>query len=56
MKESRPADVGIVLFGIQRDGGDFIGAPSASDKVEAGDVVMVYGKDEDIKEIALSGS
>ena len=56
LKESRPADVGIVLFGIQRDGGDFVGAPSASDKVEAGDVVMVYGKDEDIKEIALSGS
>jgi hypothetical protein len=47
--ESRPSDAGIVVLGIYRDKGEFLGAPDKDSRVEAGDVLMVYGRDEDVK-------
>ena len=52
LRESRPADKGSVLLGLLKTDGQVIGAPGASDKVEAGDVITVYGKDDAILEVA----
>ncbi len=55
LQESRPADDGIVVLGIQKGGGDYIGAPGPLDQIETGDVIMVYGKDEAISDVARCG-
>ena len=47
--ESRPSDAGIVVLGIYRVEGEFLGAPDKDSRVEEGDVLMVYGRDEDVK-------
>lgn len=52
LKNSRPADHGIIVLGITRKGGDFIGAPGPDDAIRLGDVVTVYGRDDDIKKVA----
>lgn len=52
LKNSRPADHGIIVLGITRKGGDFIGAPGPDDAIRVGDVVTVYGRDDDIKKVA----
>ena len=49
--ESRPSDAGIVVLGIYRDDGDFLGAPDKDSCVEEGDVLMVYGRDEDVRQV-----
>lgn len=51
--ETRPSDVGVVVLGIYRKDGSFTGAPDKDTKVGLGDVLMVYGRDEDVKK-ALS--
>jgi len=43
---SRPSDQGIVILGIYHEGKLFEGAPNKNAKIEAGDVVMVYGSEE----------
>jgi hypothetical protein len=52
LKESRPSDRGIIVLGINRQSGDFIGAPGPNDQIQVGDVITVYGRDEDIALIA----
>lgn len=52
--EVRPADVGVIVLGIYRDKGDFVGAPQKDTVIEKGDVLMVYGRDEDVTK-ALEG-
>ncbi len=44
----RPADVGVIVLGIYRDNGDFVGAPQKDTVIAKGDVLMVYGRDEDV--------
>lgn len=44
----RPADAGVIVLGIYRDNGDFVGAPQKDTVIEKGDVLMVYGRDEDV--------
>ncbi|MGJ8695518.1 MAG: TrkA C-terminal domain-containing protein [Verrucomicrobiaceae bacterium] len=46
--ESRPSDVGVVVLGIYRAEGEFVGAPDKNAMVHEGDVLMVYGKNEDV--------
>lgn len=54
--EVRPADVGVIVLGIYRDNGDFIGAPQKDTRVEVGDVLMVYGRDEEVtKALGIEG-
>jgi len=48
--ETRPSDQGVVILGIYRTGGGFEGAPKRDTMVEEEDVLMVYGKEEDLKE------
>ncbi|MGC6426927.1 MAG: TrkA C-terminal domain-containing protein [Akkermansiaceae bacterium] len=47
--ETRPSDAGVVVLGIYREDGSFTGAPNKDTKVELGDVLMVYGRAEDVK-------
>jgi hypothetical protein len=47
--EARPADEGLIVLGIYREDGSFIGAPKKETFIEAEDVLMVYGKNEDIR-------
>lgn len=49
--ETRPSDDGIVVLGIYREDGSFVGAPDKNTKVHFGDVLMVYGRDEDVKKV-----
>ncbi|MCB1066352.1 MAG: TrkA C-terminal domain-containing protein, partial [Verrucomicrobiae bacterium] len=51
LKESRPADAGIIVLGISHRGGEFVGAPGPDDRIGIGDVITVYGLDEDIKRV-----
>jgi len=49
--ESHPTDIGIVILGISKRVGGFIGAPGPKDRIEIGDAVTVYGHEEAIGEI-----
>lgn len=52
LMESRLNDYGIVVLGIYRQGGEFIGVPRKETVIEAGDVIMVYGSEEDVDRLA----
>lgn len=41
--ESRPADVGVIVLGIMKPSGSFLGAPNRHQKIEIGDTLVVYG-------------
>ena len=47
--EARPADLGVIILGIYRDDGKFVGAPNKDSIVQKGDVLMVYGRNEDVR-------
>ena len=49
--ESRPHDYGLVILGIRRHGGEFIGAPGKDDIIGEGDTVMVYGKQDSVDKL-----
>ena len=46
--ESHPTDIGIVILGISKKEGKFIGAPGPKDVIEVGDAVTVYGHEKSI--------
>ena len=51
---------GVLVLGVQRSSGAFVGAPRANDTIHAGDTVILYGKREvladlDEREGDLSG-
>jgi len=46
--EVRPADVGVIVLGIYRDDGEFVGAPQKDTIIQPEDVLMVYGREEDV--------
>ncbi|MBT8036431.1 MAG: TrkA C-terminal domain-containing protein [Verrucomicrobiae bacterium] len=52
LHESRPNDQGIVILGVTKRGGGFIGTPSKDVVLEAGDTVMVYGSEESVDKMA----
>lgn len=49
--ESRPADRGIVILGIHRKEGGFVGAPGRHEQLGTGDLIMVYGSDRDVRRL-----
>lgn len=55
LRETRPADSGIIVLGISHADGTFRGAPGPADRIETGDVVTVYGKEDDIRHLAAPG-
>ena len=50
LAEVRPADLGVIVLGIYRGDGNFVGAPRKETEIEKGDVLMVYGKSEEVRE------
>ncbi len=50
--ESRPNDHGIVILGVRRGDGEFVGAPGKDDVLSVGDTVMVYGSEESVDKLA----
>lgn len=52
LMESRPSDHGIVVLGIHRAGGSFIGAPGKDDVIYESDTIMVYGSQESVDKMA----
>ena len=48
LAQSRPNDLGVVILGIQREGGSFTGAPGPNDTILGTDVITVYGHEEDL--------
>jgi len=46
--ELRPADLGVLVLGIYRADGEYVGAPKKDTKVEKGDILLVYGRDDDV--------
>lgn len=54
LRQSRPGDVGIVVLGIERPDGAFVGAPGPEDRIEIGDTLTVYGREETIRSIAAA--
>lgn len=49
LRQSRPSDAGLVVLGIHRSDGEFVGAPDKFAEIRAGDLVMVYGSDDSIR-------
>ena len=47
--DSRPADKGVIVLGITKPSGEFIGAPSRHETVEIGDTLLVYGSESAIQ-------
>lgn len=41
-------DEGVLILGIQKPGGEYIGAPVASTNIEVNDVLLLYGRGESL--------
>lgn len=52
--ESRPNDLGIVVLGVTRVDGKFVGTPRKDEVLNEGDTVMVYGSEEAVDKMARS--
>lgn len=52
LMESRPSDLGVVVLGIHRNDGTFVGAPNKTERIEAGDVIMIYGANEVVERVS----
>jgi len=55
LRESRPSDAGIVVLGIHRQDGSFVGAPGKDVVLHPGDVAMVYGSDRAVRRLREGG-
>lgn len=42
---------GCLVLGVQRAGGDYIGAPQAETHIHAGDIMILYGKRDHLREL-----
>lgn len=51
LSEARSSDKGIIVLGITGKDGVFHGVPGPDDRVEEGDVIIVYGDEESIKKL-----
>jgi len=50
--ESRPNDQGIVILGITKAHGSFVGTPNKNEILQSGDTLMVYGSEEAVDKMA----
>lgn len=51
LKELELGDEGVLMLGIRRNDGYFVGTPTGSSYVNAGDRVIMYGRDEALRDI-----
>ena len=54
LKESRPAEWGVLIMAIAREGQVMAGIPGPRTVVQAGDVLTAYGQEDDLKKILLA--
>jgi len=51
LRESRLRDEGIMALGIQREDGGYVGVPRGETNVHAGDRLILYGLERDLREL-----
>ncbi len=56
LRESRPADLGVLILSITREGKTVASVPEAHTVVHEGDVLTVYGHEGDLKKVMLTES
>lgn len=54
LKETRPAEWGVLIMAIAREGTVLPGLPGPRTVVQAGDVVTAYGHEHDLKKVLVS--
>lgn len=52
LQETRPRTAGVAVLAIARDDGSYTVSPKGDARVEAGDTLLVYGADEDVRRLA----
>jgi K+/H+ antiporter YhaU regulatory subunit KhtT len=52
LKQLNLRDEGLLVLGIERNSGEFIGTPNGNTKVEEGDNVIIYGRDSTVAELS----
>lgn len=50
--ETKLRSFGVVVLGVQRPSGEYVGVPHGDSRLNAGDILTVYGRDEAIRELA----
>lgn len=55
LTESGLGQLGVLVLGISRTDGSYIGAPAGRDVIEPGDQLIVYGREEDLQGLGLAG-
>ncbi len=55
LRDSRPADRGIIVLGVTGEDGTFRGAPGPDEMLLAGEVATVYGCEGDIRALSQEG-
>lgn len=51
LSEANLPHEGILVLGIQRSGGEYIGTPRADDVIRQGDILVAYGRADRLKEL-----
>ena len=51
LRESHPTDRGLLILGIEKSDGHYIGAPGPEDIIMVGDIVTVYGRESAMQEL-----
>jgi len=52
LDEARPGDEGVMILGVERSDGTYLGVPSPKTRVEAGDRLTVYGEEDALRALA----
>jgi hypothetical protein len=52
LSELKLRDEGILVLGVEREDGEFIGAPNGDTVLHGGDVIIVYGHDSTVAELS----
>jgi TrkA-C domain len=51
LRELRLRDEGVIVLGVSRHGGDYLGAPGPDTRIQAGDTLVLYGRGERLEEL-----
>lgn len=51
LKDCRLTEEGVMVLGIYRDNGDYVGAPRADTRIYAGDLLVLYGRSANLSEL-----
>ena len=51
LRDCRLTEEGVIVLGIYRDNGDYVGAPTADTRIYAGDLLILYGRAGALREL-----